>query len=74
MMNLNFKSANDKISSENVAAIIRGSQKPNEYLIISSHLDHIGITGENEINNGADDDGSGTVALLEIAEAFKNGS
>ncbi len=71
-VSLNFQSANDKIASENVAAIIKGSEKPNEYLIISSHLDHIGITGENEINNGADDDGSGTVALLEIAEAFKN--
>ena len=38
--------------------------------MISSHLDHIGIKN-GEINNGADDDGSGTVALLEIAEAFK---
>ncbi|WP_430967040.1 M28 family peptidase [Spongiimicrobium sp. 2-473A-2-J] len=59
------------VQTENVAAIIRGSEKPNEYLIISSHLDHIGVTDEGEINNGADDDGSGTVALLEIAEAFK---
>lgn len=65
------KSANDKIDSENVAAVIRGSEKPNEYLIISSHLDHIGITADGQINNGADDDGSGSVALLEIAEAFK---
>ena len=71
-VSLNFKSANDNITSENVAAMLKGSEKPNEYLIISSHLDHIGITGDNEINNGADDDGSGTVALLEIAEAFKN--
>ena len=38
--------------------------------MISSHLDHIGIKN-GQINNGADDDGSGTVALLEIAEAFK---
>ena len=71
-VSLNFKSANENITSENVAAMLKGSEKPNEYLIISSHLDHIGITGDNEINNGADDDGSGTVALLEIAEAFKN--
>jgi len=70
-LELNFESSNDKIKSENVAAIIKGSEKPDEYLIISSHLDHIGITGDGEINNGADDDGSGTVALLEIAEAFK---
>ena len=70
-LQLAFESSNDKISSENVAAILKGTEKPNEYLVISSHLDHIGITGDGEINNGADDDGSGTVALLEIAEAFK---
>ena len=70
-LQLSFESSNDKISSENVTAILKGSEKPNEYLVISSHLDHIGITGDGEINNGADDDGSGTVALLEIAEAFK---
>lgn len=70
-LQLSFESSNDKISSENVAAILKGSEKPNEYLVISSHLDHIGITGDGEINNGADDDGSGSVALLEIAEAFK---
>ena len=68
---LAVKSANDKIDSENVVAIIKGSEKPNEYLIISSHLDHIGISADGQVNNGADDDGSGTVALLEIAKAFK---
>jgi len=62
---------NDEISTENVAAILRGSEKPNEYVIISSHLDHIGVTADGQINNGADDDGSGTVAMLEMAEAFK---
>ena len=41
-----------------------------EYIVITSHLDHIGIH-DGEVNNGADDDGSGTVAMLEIAEAFK---
>ncbi|WP_419211385.1 M28 family peptidase [Maribacter sp. X9] len=70
-LELAFESSNDKISSENVAAIIKGSEKPDEYLIISSHLDHIGISEDGQVNNGADDDGSGTVALLEIAEAFK---
>ena len=70
-LELAFESSNTKIASENVAAIIRGTEKPDEYLVISSHLDHIGISGDGQINNGADDDGSGTVALLEIAEAFK---
>lgn len=67
-MNLNIKGV--EVETENVAAIIKGSIFPEEYIVISSHLDHIGIKN-GEINNGADDDGSGTVALLEIAEAFK---
>ena len=62
---------NGEIDSENVAAVLAGSEKPDEYVVISSHLDHIGVTADGQINNGADDDGSGTVALLEIAEAFK---
>ena len=37
-------------------------------------MDHIGIDSNGEVFNGADDDGSGTVAILEIAEAFKKAS
>ena len=67
-MTLNIKGVD--VKTENVVAIIEGSEYPDEYIILSSHLDHIGI--ENGIiNNGADDDGSGTVAMLEIAEAFQ---
>ncbi|WP_299550406.1 M28 family metallopeptidase [Seonamhaeicola sp.] len=58
-------------ASENVLAYIKGSEKPEEVLVISAHLDHIGISKFGEVNNGADDDGSGTVAIIEIAEAFK---
>ncbi|GAB1858029.1 M28 family metallopeptidase [Flavobacteriaceae bacterium MHTCC 0001] len=57
--------------SENVIAFIKGKERPEEVLIISAHLDHIGVTNDSLINNGADDDGSGTVAIMEIAEAFK---
>lgn len=57
-------------ASENVVAFIKGTEKPDEILVISAHYDHIGTKGD-EIFNGADDDGSGTVAVLEIAEAFK---
>lgn len=57
--------------SENVVAYIKGTEKPDEVVIISAHLDHIGISKNGDINNGADDDGSGTVAILEIAKAFK---
>ncbi|WP_066217838.1 M28 family metallopeptidase [Formosa haliotis] len=56
--------------SENVLAYIEGTEKPDEVLVVSAHLDHVGII-DGEIYNGADDDGSGTVAILEIAQAFK---
>lgn len=59
-----------KNDSENVLAYIEGTEKPEELLVISAHLDHVGVH-DGKIYNGADDDGSGTVALLEIAEAFK---
>ena len=68
---LNLISDNEKIDTENVVAFIKGSEKPEEYVVISSHLDHIGVNDDGNINNGADDDGSGTVAMLEIAEAFR---
>lgn len=55
--------------SENIWAYIEGTEKPDELLIISAHYDHVG-TKNGEVYNGADDDGSGTVALLEIAQAF----
>lgn len=57
--------------TENVLAYIKGSSMPEEILVISSHYDHVGVDDEGNIYNGADDDGSGTVAILEIAEAFK---
>jgi Zn-dependent M28 family amino/carboxypeptidase len=74
-LDLNFTASiqggTNEVDTENVAAVIEGVEFPDEYVVISSHLDHIGINADGEINNGADDDGSGTVALLEIAEAFK---
>ncbi|MBK5208709.1 MAG: M28 family peptidase [Flavobacteriaceae bacterium] len=57
--------------SENVVAFIKGSEKPNEIVVISAHYDHLGIDKDGEIYNGADDDGSGTVAVMAIAEAFQ---
>ena len=68
---MELKIKENLVQTENVVAFIEGNEFPNEYLVISSHLDHIGINSKGEINNGADDDGTGTVALLEIAEAFK---
>jgi hypothetical protein len=57
------------IKTGNVVATIEGSDKKDEYLVITAHYDHDGIKN-GEIYNGADDNGSGTVALLELAEAF----
>ncbi|WP_228350474.1 M28 family peptidase [Rhodocaloribacter litoris] len=60
--------------TENVLAFIEGTDPllKDEVVVLSSHYDHVGMTsGEGDtIYNGADDDGSGTVAILEIAEAF----
>ncbi len=69
-MNLSIENKSETITSENVVAYIKGSEKPNEIVVISAHLDHEGVKN-GEVYNGADDDGSGTIAILEIAEAFK---
>ena len=59
-----------KLTSENVLAYIPGVDQEEEVLVITAHYDHIGIDG-GEVFNGADDDGTGTVSLLEIAQAFQ---
>ncbi|MDH7445540.1 M28 family peptidase [Aquimarina sp. 2201CG14-23] len=68
-LTVDYKNNSKKISSENVAAFIKGSEKPDEIIVISAHLDHEGVK-DGKVYNGADDDGSGTVAVVEIAEAF----
>lgn len=55
--------------SDNVLAFIEGSDLRDEVVVLTAHYDHIGVEN-GVVYNGADDDGSGTVALLEIAEAF----
>lgn len=67
---LNAKSKDGLPDSENIWAFIEGSEKPEEIVVVSAHYDHIGIKN-GDVFNGADDDGSGTVALLEIAQAFE---
>ncbi|NNK59143.1 MAG: M28 family peptidase [Flavobacteriaceae bacterium] len=56
--------------TENVLAYIEGTTKPQELIVISAHYDHEGIDDEGNIYFGADDDASGTAALLEMAQAF----
>jgi len=64
----------DEISAFNVIGIIEGSDPvlKNECIVYSAHFDHVGINEKGEIYNGADDNASGSMALLEIAEAFQN--
>jgi hypothetical protein len=59
--------------SENVLGYMEGTDKKDELVVITAHYDHIGRkkSGEGDlINNGADDDGSGTVSVLALAKAF----
>lgn len=65
-----FSRMKEPKGSENVVAFIKGSEKPEEIIVLSAHYDHVGMEN-GEVFNGADDDGSGTVSMLEIAEAFQ---
>ena len=58
----------------NIAGIIPGKTRPNEYVIFGGHYDHLGIISSvkgDSIANGADDDASGTTAVIELAKYFK---
>ncbi len=56
-------------NASNVAGYIEGTDKKDEYVILTGHYDHLGMRN-GKIYYGADDDGSGTCAVLEMAEAF----
>lgn len=59
------------VKSENMVGYLEGTDKKDEVIVISAHFDHIGLhDGEDKVNNGADDDGSGTVTVLQLAKAF----
>lgn len=66
---IDVKKNREELTSENILAFLPGTEKPEEVLVITSHYDHLGKKG-GKIFNGADDDGSGTTTLLELAEAF----
>lgn len=69
----NFKAQMNKtyniVNSNNILGFIEGTDKKDEIVIVSAHYDHIGQRGE-DVFNGADDNGTGTTALLEMAQAF----
>jgi hypothetical protein len=62
------------LTAPNTVGILDGSDPKlkDEYLVYSAHMDHIGISAglPDSINNGADDDASGTTGVIELAEAF----
>jgi Peptidase family M28 len=79
-INLSVAVKTEMTHSQNVVGILEGSDPvlKNEYVAIGAHYDHVGTNpfaaGDDKIWNGADDDGSGTVAVLSMAEAFSKGA
>ncbi len=63
-----------ELTSNNVAGMIEGAERPDEYVLFMAHWDHIGerlnFAGDDQIYNGAVDNATGTAAILEIAERF----
>ncbi len=64
-----------KETAPNTIGILEGSDPElrEEYVVFTAHMDHIGVSSGvsgDSINNGADDDGSGTVTIIELAQAF----
>ena len=58
-----------KVQASNVIGYIEGTDKKDEYVFLTAHYDHLGKKGD-VIYYGADDDGSGTVSVIEMAQAF----
>jgi hypothetical protein len=71
---VNFKIKLDNPPIFNVAGMLPGKSKPDEYVVFSGHYDHLGIRPAMEgdsIANGADDDASGTTAVISLAKYYK---
>lgn len=81
-LSLSVKLSTTETTSQNIVAVLEGkdSKLKKEFVALGAHYDHVGgnggscrPVGEDSICNGADDDGSGTTALLTMAEAFAKG-
>lgn len=59
----------EEVKTENVLGYIEGQDKKDELIIITAHYDHVGVE-DGKIYNGANDDASGTAAVMELAQAF----
>ena len=71
---VNYEASSKELPLFNVAGIIPGKTKPNEYVVFSGHYDHLGIVTPvkgDSIANGADDDASGTTAVISLARYYK---
>jgi Zn-dependent M28 family amino/carboxypeptidase len=71
---VNYAGKSEKLPLFNIVGVIPGKTKPNEYVVFSGHYDHLGILKPvqgDSIANGADDDASGTTAVIELARYFK---
>ena len=81
-LSLNVAAREENLTTQNVVGVIEGSDPvlKDEYVAVGAHYDHVGVeaatatastaaAGGDRIYNGADDDGSGTVAVLEMAHA-----
>jgi Zn-dependent M28 family amino/carboxypeptidase len=78
-LSITVRVKSDTAATQNVVAVFEGSDPvlKDEYVALGAHYDHIGIgipVNGDAINNGADDDGSGTTALLAMAEALAKAS
>jgi hypothetical protein len=69
---LNLDLEKDELQTENVVGLLEGSDPvlKTEVVAFTAHYDHLGIGADGSIYHGADDDGSGTTGVLEIAKAF----
>ena len=68
-MEYNYKKYRTTVNASNVLGVIEGKDKKDEFVFLTGHYDHLG-THDGKIYYGADDDGSGTVAVLSMATAF----
>ncbi|GAB3015724.1 hypothetical protein GCM10027051_19630 [Niabella terrae] len=67
---IKYQSGRKTARVSNVLGMIEGTDKKDEYLFVTAHYDHVGTDAKGNIYYGADDDGSGTVAVMNMAAAF----
>src|SRR5690606_30456084 len=62
-------SGSEPLPAANVVGMVRGTDDPDEYIVVTAHFDHLGRQG-NQVYHGADDNASGTAGLIELARYF----